>query len=104
MALSSLLSNLINFLKDWGSSILKKCGYKIVKYEDFKEETLEVNFNYPTQSSIASKKPRMAQNFIGLKNTILVMRNILRPRKISVDISSMAANFYGLKNLSHKSN
>lgn len=56
----SFLAGIANFFKDWFAWILKKCGYKFVKIDVFKEEEMEVDFDYPSKSAkcIVEKKRR----------------------------------------------
>ena len=46
----SAITSLINFFKNLPAWILKKFDRKIVKIDDYKDETLEVDFDYPSKS------------------------------------------------------
>lgn len=46
----SAITSLINFFKNLPAWILKKFGRKIVKIDDYKDETLEVDFDYASKS------------------------------------------------------
>jgi hypothetical protein len=59
LSAKSILDHLKGWL-DWG---LRKRGYKIVKLEDYIEEEVEVDFNYPTESSKCTEAKKKGANF-----------------------------------------
>jgi len=50
MEIHSVFINVINIVKHFFTLILKKFGYKIVPLDNYQEEFVEVNLNYPTES------------------------------------------------------
>ncbi len=46
----SFFTGIVNFLKDCFTWILKKGGHKIVRLDNFKEEVMEVDSDYPNKS------------------------------------------------------
>jgi len=46
----SVVTSIVNLIKNWFGIILRKVGYKIVPYDDFLNEEFEVDFNFPNVS------------------------------------------------------
>ncbi|HVE44787.1 MAG TPA: hypothetical protein VNC84_06610 [Gammaproteobacteria bacterium] len=42
--------SIVNAIKYWSAAILKKLGYKFLRNDDFINEELEVDFNFPNKS------------------------------------------------------
>lgn len=47
----SFLKSILNYFKDWFSWVLRKCGYKIIRLDEYKEEEVVVDFDYTAKSS-----------------------------------------------------
>jgi hypothetical protein len=47
----SVFTSIPKLIKEGFSWALKKCGYKITKLDDYKDEEVEVDFEYPNKSS-----------------------------------------------------
>lgn len=59
----SFLSSLLGYIKSSFSWILKKLGYKMVKLDDYKEDEVEVDFDYPTKSSKCIEETKSGATF-----------------------------------------
>ena len=47
----SAFTSIPKLIKEGFSWVLKKCGYKITKLDDYKDEEVEVDFEYPNKSA-----------------------------------------------------
>lgn len=81
----SFFTSIANFFKDWFAWVLKKCGYKIVRLDDFKEEVMEVDFDYPNKSAECIEETKNGAKFywsekyyIGYKKYFEIEGNVRR--------------------------
>lgn len=59
----SVFSTIINTFKNWGAIILKKAGYKITRADDYQEESVEVDLNYPASSPTCKEEESSGATF-----------------------------------------
>jgi len=64
----SLLETLLKPIKHIGFFLLKKAGYKIVLYDEYKEDTREVEFNFPSTSQKCLKDKDTGAEFFWSEN------------------------------------
>lgn len=59
----SVFTSIANLIKNWFAIILKKLGYKLVPYDDFINEELEVDFNFPNESPECLEETKKGAKF-----------------------------------------
>lgn len=64
----SAFTSLINFFKNLLAWVLKKFGYKIIKADDYKDEILEVDFDYPSKSPQCIEETKNGAKFYWSEN------------------------------------
>ena len=62
-----IFTSLANLIKDCFAIILKKLGYKIVPYDNFIDEELEVDFNFPNDCPDCIEEKRKGAKFFWSK-------------------------------------
>jgi hypothetical protein len=64
MDLISGLGVAIQFFKNGFAYVLKKCGLKIVPKDDYKEEVIEVDFEFPNTSPECIEESKKGATFV----------------------------------------